>query len=310
VFQEITSQLGLTLMINPRDVSWVDYDNDGDLDLHVVDMGTSEQPNAPDRLWRNDGATFADVTTLENIAGGTEGMGDGGIWGDVDGDLDLDLVLREGAGPASFSAFAPAHFLLNEGERGNALILNIVGRQSGAPAVGVKVTVVAGPKRIVRRVQANSWRGHQDPLWIHAGLGEATTADSVIVNWHTGQTQVYLGVPAGLWRFEEGTVITGAGELGPAATEGWQLGGIAPQPAHDVQRVQFSARAQVSVTVAVHDLAGRTVRTLHRGPVSAGSSTFVWDGRDHQGRAVAAGIYWIRATDGAVTRSVKSVRVR
>ncbi len=309
-FSEITSQLGLAIMMNPRDVSWVDYDNDGDLDLHVVDMGTTAAPNAPDGLWRNDGAAFADVTIEENVAGGTEGMGDGAIWGDIDHDLDLDMVLREGAGPATFSAFAPAHLLVNDGERGNALGFYIVGRQSGAPAIGVRVTVVAGSQRIVRRVQANSWRGCQDPPWIHAGLGAAASADSVIVKWLTGSTQVFLNVPEGFWRIEEGLTITGVDDFAPEAVGGWRLAGIAPQPALGVQRVALSTPEETSLTVTVHDIAGRTLRTIHQGPVPSGSTSFSWDGRDQDGHPVSAGVYWIRATDGAVTHALKSVRVR
>ncbi len=308
-FSEITEALGLGMMLNPRDVSWVDYDNDGDLDLHVVDMGTSASPNAPDRLWRNDGATFADVTVEEGIAGGSEGMGDGGIWGDIDGDEDLDLVLREGAGPAAFSAEAPARLLMNEGDRGNALILNIVGRQSGIPAVGTRVTVVAGGLRIVRRVQANAWRGCQDPLWIHAGIGEAAVADSIIVDFVTGPL-ISLNVPPGWWRIEEGVPVTGVGVVGNPLSEGWRLDGVAPQPSRDVQRIALASATEMSLTVTVHDLSGRTVRTLHRGRVSPGASSFAWDGRDDRSRPVAAGVYWIRATDGRVTRAAKAVRVR
>src|SRR5262249_18020773 len=87
-FVHVSGELGLTSMLNPRDVSWVDYDNDGDLDLHIVDMGTSEAPNAPDRLYRNDGPglPFVDVTAQEGVQGGSTGMGDGAVWGDIDGD--------------------------------------------------------------------------------------------------------------------------------------------------------------------------------------------------------------------------------
>jgi hypothetical protein len=310
-FQEITAELGLALMTNPRDVSWVDYDNDGDLDLHVLDMGTSAAPNAPDRLWRNDGigSPFSDVTAEEQIEGGSSGLGDGAAWGDLDGDLDLDVVVQEGAGPAAFGEFATTRLLMNKGERGHALLLDLVGRQSGGAAIGTRVTVVAGTRRIHRRVQANSWRGFQDPRDVHVGLGTATVADTILVAWPAGSVQTFLQVPAGAWRFEEGIAITSSPEL-PLSRSGWRWADVLPQPARGAQRLVLETASAMSLDVVVQDLAGRTVRALHRGPFAAGRTSLVWDGRDADGRPVAAGVYWIRATDGRRVEAVKAVRVR
>ena len=310
---EVTGSLGLTLMRNPRDISWVDYDNDGDLDLHVVDMGTSPHPNAPDRLYRNDGPglPFVDVTAQEGLQGGTTGMGDGGIWGDVDGDGDLDLFLQEGAGPLTFSANGPSRLLMNEGARGHSLLLDFQGVASGPPAVGTKVMVVAGPLRVPRRVQANSWRGFQDPLTVHVGMDTASVADSVIVDWPTGLEQVLTNLPAGHWRIVEGSPATGAPFPSPAKPSGgWSFAFLAPQPSSGAQRVVMNMPRAVALDVFVHDVAGRTVRTLHRGTLPAGRPEIVWDGCDDQGRRVAAGVYWIRATDGHQSRAVKAVRLR
>ena len=47
--------------------------------------------------------------------------------------------------------------------------------------------------------------------------------------------------------------------------------------------------AEVSLTV--YDVLGRRVRQLWQGPLGAGSHRFVWDGRDEEGKAVAAGVY-------------------
>ena len=57
-------------------------------------------------------------------------------------------------------------------------------------------------------------------------------------------------------------------------------------------------------------LEARHVRTLHRGPVAAGGASFEWDGRDGHGSRVAAGVYFVRATDGTSSESAKTVRVR
>jgi uncharacterized repeat protein (TIGR01451 family) len=206
-FAEVTAALGLPdALVNPRDLSWVDFDNDGDLDLHVVDMGTSAAPNAPDALFRNDGGAFADVASVEGVAGGTAGMGDGGVWGDVDDDGDLDLYLLEGTGPVAFSQFAPTRFLRNDGERGRAFLLDLTGDAPGIAAVGAKVTVWAGPLRVSRRVSANSWHGFQDPLRVHAGIGAAGRADSLAIEWPSGATRTFLNPFPGRYAVHESEV--------------------------------------------------------------------------------------------------------
>ena len=62
---------------------WGDYDNDGDLDLYLVNYLT------PNRLFRNDGGgAFTDVTSGPL---GDPGAGQGAAWADYDLDGDLDL---------------------------------------------------------------------------------------------------------------------------------------------------------------------------------------------------------------------------
>ncbi|WP_221033034.1 CRTAC1 family protein [Actomonas aquatica] len=65
--------------------TWIDYDNDGHLDLHVTNRG-------PNRLYRNLGdGTFIDVA----VAAGVDdpGWGTGTAWGDYDRDGHLDFYL-------------------------------------------------------------------------------------------------------------------------------------------------------------------------------------------------------------------------
>ncbi|MCA9730395.1 MAG: VCBS repeat-containing protein, partial [Candidatus Eisenbacteria bacterium] len=70
-------------------VAWGDYDNDGDLDLLLT--GTRRlsvnQATPETYLYRNDGGTFVDRSTMRDVYRSE------GEWADVDGDGDLDVLL-------------------------------------------------------------------------------------------------------------------------------------------------------------------------------------------------------------------------
>jgi len=82
---------GLPINLQPmwnNTAEWVDYDNDGDLDIFLT--GRGDLANAAyTKLYRNDGnAIFTDIYV--NLPPTTEGFG---CWGDYDNDGDLDLLL-------------------------------------------------------------------------------------------------------------------------------------------------------------------------------------------------------------------------
>jgi hypothetical protein len=90
----------------------------------------------------------------------------------------------------------------------------------------------------------------------------------------------------------------------PAAGSLWGLR-ASPNPFNPLTTISFTAAAAGPVEVAVYGLDGRCVRRLWQGTVAAGTWRGTWDGRDDRGRAVAAGIYLVRARGAgseAVTR--------
>ena len=107
-FEEVAEQSGLTFrhVRTPVVRYWLpeimsggaglfDYDNDGDMDLYLVQAGDLD-PTAADkpgnRLYRNRGdGTFDDVTAAAGVA--DTGYGDGCACGDYDGDGDVDLYV-------------------------------------------------------------------------------------------------------------------------------------------------------------------------------------------------------------------------
>lgn len=75
-----------------RGSQWVDYNNDGQLDLYVANYYLMQ-----DELWQNNGnGTFTNVIYSKNIdfdSQGGSGHGTGCDWADYDNDGDMDLLL-------------------------------------------------------------------------------------------------------------------------------------------------------------------------------------------------------------------------
>ncbi len=92
-FTDVAPTLGLALTGVTRQAVWVDYDNDGDLDLFVAFR------DGPNRLFRNDAGHFTDVTTETGIGDPRKTVG--AVWFDIDGDGDLDVFVANQEGDAN-----------------------------------------------------------------------------------------------------------------------------------------------------------------------------------------------------------------
>jgi flagellar hook assembly protein FlgD len=83
-----------------------------------------------------------------------------------------------------------------------------------------------------------------------------------------------------------------------------------PNPFNPSTTLTFSIPEGGHAELVVYDITGRIVRTLVSGPVSAGTHTKVWDGRDDSGQAVSSGIYLSRLKTGKHSATVKMTLVK
>ncbi len=83
-----------------------------------------------------------------------------------------------------------------------------------------------------------------------------------------------------------------------------------PNPANPRTSIAFAMPGSGPAMLAVYDCRGRRVRTLHDGPLDAGSHSLPWDGRDDNGRGLGSGVYLYRlvAAGEAATGRVTLVR--
>jgi hypothetical protein len=92
-FTDVAAALGVDAMGETRQVSWIDFDNDGDLDLFVAFR------DAPNMLFRNDGGHFTSVGKELGIDDPRRTVG--AVWFDFDEDGDLDLFVANQNGDAN-----------------------------------------------------------------------------------------------------------------------------------------------------------------------------------------------------------------
>lgn len=94
------------------------------------------------------------------------------------------------------------------------------------------------------------------------------------------------------------------------AAAGLTVGVPSPNPTGSWSRLSFDLTRPIAMSVSVYDVRGRLVRQLLRGTVPLGPHTLAWDGRDEQGRSVAAGIYHYRIQAGEYADTKRVVILR
>jgi subtilisin family serine protease len=90
------------------------------------------------------------------------------------------------------------------------------------------------------------------------------------------------------------TVTSVEEEVKPLIPGGFRLSRNFPNPFNSDTAIRLTAPAggqTQTVTLALCDVSGRTVRLLYRGTLSPGEHSFSWDGIDDRGRPVSSGVY-------------------
>jgi len=94
----------------------------------------------------------------------------------------------------------------------------------------------------------------------------------------------------------------------PAAN--FTVDSVYPNPFNPSTTVRLYIPESSDLELAVYDIQGRKVRSLHTGGISAGWHTLVWDGRDDAGRGQASGMYFLRAINAGISSVQKMTLVK
>lgn len=173
--------------------SFLDYDNDADVDLVATDGFVAGYTTDRTTLWRNNlNGTFTDVSVASGITDTAQGRGL--IHVDYDADGDLDVVI------ANYGA-APIVYRNDGGNLSSWLRVETEGTISNRDGIGafIKVTPDASQPQLFQVWEIRSGDSYlsQSEMTAHFGLGEfVDSVDLVEIEWPTsGIVQRFVDVP-------------------------------------------------------------------------------------------------------------------
>lgn len=250
-----------------------DFDNDGDLDIYVVQSGSVI--NEPDIIYENDGlGNFSELVDGYGIRGAAPGVGDAVTKADFDNDGFLDLCVTHGS-LSLYLDSSRVQLWKNQGNDNHWASIRLVGLESNANGFGSDVVLHAGGNTWIRHADGGVHTSSQNDSRLHFGLGAETTIDSLEVFWPSGNVDVLYDLPADSLM----TIIeSGSARLSDAVVE---------HPRRiSVRGLLSDGLLESSVRqVVLYDLGGRLVARLDR-------QGFI----KSQG-SMPSGTYLIRCTD-------------
>lgn len=170
--------------------SFLDYDNDGDVDIFKANGELKHLYGQEDQLFENiENGKFKDVSVDISQYFQEEYVGRGACLGDYDNDGDIDIYIVN---------LDSKSMLLrnNKGNQNNWLTLNLVGHASNKDGIGSRIKLVAGGK--VQTAQKKSTTGYlsQNDSRIHFGLMKNDMVEKIEIKWPSGKLQVLENIKA------------------------------------------------------------------------------------------------------------------
>ena len=296
-FTDVSAEAGVDDELRAKAANFLDCDNDGDLDIYVVNY------NEPDLLYiNNEDGTFSKRADpplpqpLSETERGVSYLGETAAFADFDndGDVDIYVVNRNEPGLLYLNSCSGA-----EPPNNNWLHVKVIGTVSNTDSLGAKVTVVSEGLKQIREVRANSGR-HSDSLPVEFGLGKRTEVQQVKIEWPSGMYLISNDVSVNqllVVEEPEGVIPVTWGQLKSELLPNY------PNPSNPETWIPYRLAEQADVKIQIYNALGQLVRTLSLGNKRAGEyvtkdKAAYWDGRNDKGEKTASGIYFYHLDAG------------
>lgn len=296
----MTSSLFTTQTQDGQCYNFIDYDNDGDLDLCLTNYSGSAS-----RLYNNSNGIYSTVNapwTSSALPYLTN------CWGDYDNDGDLDMITTSdnfsaryyrNNGNGSFSYISsgistPAGtsgatngdydndgdldiylhgksnakaLFRNDTVAGNRNWVNFKfkGTTSNISAIGtivrIKATVNGNSVWQIREINAQNSFQSQNDLRVHFGLNDATIIDTIKVNWPSGIIEYYTNINVNqFYSIEEGASISTITSLREDEQNSKDFI-LYPNPTNNILKIKSSYLSKIKL-VQIYSLKGNKILEL------------------------------------------------
>ena len=215
-FVDVSYQTGFAAPSLPF-VGWgtefFDYDNNGDLDVlvvngHVIDnielFRTGSTYRQRKLLFENIGGRFREVASQHGAALLVPQVSRGAAFGDYDNDGDVDVVVQNLGG-------SPQLLRNDGGNRNHWISLTLEGTKSPRDPIGTRVQCTVAGRVLTRYLAGGGSYLSSSDHRIHIGLGEQERCERIDIQWPSGAREVLENVAAGkFYRVREGSGIVEA----------------------------------------------------------------------------------------------------
>jgi len=283
--------------------AWGDYDNDGDLDLFVANDRTGGG-SGKNFLYENSGPpnySFTKITAgdVVNDIGNSFGCS----WADYDRDGALDLFVANRLNQRNF-------LYRNQGNGNRWIEIKCIGAISNRTGIGAKVrakaTINGAARWQMQEVTAQSGYNSQN-LHLHFGLGNATTIDSLKIEWPSGRIDVLKNVATNQFlTITEGSSPTGVDEGVVLPPQNFGLEQNYPNPFNPSTKIRYHLPSAGFVTIKVVDVLGHEISTLIDAPQAGGSHEVIFEAS----LLAASGVYFVRMAAGNFSQTRKILLAR
>ncbi len=280
-----------------------DFDNDGDQDCF---MSINDHEDIEAMLLNHEEGGARTFVSVAQFAGFADLIGDrkGASILDYDMDGNLDIL-----SPSLDYGMLVYH---NTGTPtpNNWIGLDLWGTKSNKDALGSLVTLYANGMKLLRYTKAaQSWKMQDNP-YVHFGIGQATTIDSLVIRWPRGDVQVYKDLAINKYHkiveLTSSVVLDRTRQMPETTT----LEQNYPNPFNPSTTISYQLHRADDVVLTIYNLFGEEIVKLVEQRQNAGSYRITWDGTDKTGRAVSAGTYIYRLQTGESSNSRKMILVQ